>query len=334
MKHTLSRRLALRAAALASSTALVLSSLAPLQAQAAEGQLRIAEQFGIVYLLLNVAQDQKLIEKHGKAAGVDIQVEFVKLSGGAAVNDALLSGSIEVAGAGVGPLFTLWDRTRGKQNVRGVASLGNFPYYLVTNNPKVNSIADFTGLDRIALPAVGVSVQSRILQMASAKKWGDAEFDRLDKLSVALPHPEAAAAIIKGGTASTAQFGNPQARVLLKSYDVQGGLFLFTVPAATEKFYKESPKTYKALVAALDEAAQFITANPEKAADTYLRVTRAKTDRDLLLKIIRNPEVQFKTAPQNTLGLGQFMHKVGAIKNKPNSVKDYFFDDTPAQTGN
>jgi len=345
MKHTLSRRLALRAAALASSTALLLSSLAPLQAQAAEGQLRIAEQFGIVYLLLNVAQDQKLIEKHGKAAGIDIQVEFVKLSGGAAVNDALLSGSIEVAGAGVGPLFTLWDRTRGKQNVRGVASLGNFPYYLVTNNPKVNSIADFTGLDRIALPAVGVSVQSRILQMAAAKKWGDAEFDRLDKLSVALPHPEAAAAIIKGGTEITAHFGNPpfqeqelagnpQARVLLKSYDVQGGPSSATVLYATEKFYKDSPKTYKALVAALDEAAQFITANPEKAADTYLRVTHAKTDRDLLLKIIRNPEVQFKTAPQNTLGLGQFMHRVGAIKNKPASVKDYFFDHPAVQSGN
>ncbi|HEY0200382.1 MAG TPA: ABC transporter substrate-binding protein, partial [Burkholderiaceae bacterium] len=78
-------------------------------AQAAEGQLRIAEQFGIVYLLLNVAQEQKLIEKHGKAAGVDIKVEFLQLSGGAAVNDALLSGNIEIAGAGVGPLFTLWD---------------------------------------------------------------------------------------------------------------------------------------------------------------------------------------------------------------------------------
>ena len=115
---------------------------------------------------------------------------------------------------------------------------------------------------------------------------------------------------------------------------MQGGPSSATVLYATEKFYKESPKTYKALVAALDEAAQFITANPEKAADTYLRVTRAKTDRDLLLKIIRNPEVQFKTAPQNTLGLGQFMHRVGAIKNKPASVKDYFFDDTPAQTGN
>jgi hypothetical protein len=169
----------------------------------AEGQLRIAEQFGIVYLLLNVAQDQKLVEKHGKAAGVDIKVEYVKLSGGSAVNDALLSGSIDIAGAGVGPLLTIWDRTLGKQNVRGVASLGNFPYYLVSNNPAVKTIADFTEKDRIALPAVGVSVQSRVLQFASAKLWGDAQFNRLDKLQVALPHPEATAAIIKGGTEIT-----------------------------------------------------------------------------------------------------------------------------------
>ena len=40
----------------------------------AEGKIRIAEQFGIVYLLLNVAQEQKLIEKHAKAAGVDAKV--------------------------------------------------------------------------------------------------------------------------------------------------------------------------------------------------------------------------------------------------------------------
>ena len=43
-------------------------------AAAVEGQLRIAKQFGIVYLLLDVAQDQKLIEQQGKAAGVDIEI--------------------------------------------------------------------------------------------------------------------------------------------------------------------------------------------------------------------------------------------------------------------
>ena len=38
----------------------------------AEGQIRIAQQFGIGYLLLDVVQEQKLIEKHGKALGVDV----------------------------------------------------------------------------------------------------------------------------------------------------------------------------------------------------------------------------------------------------------------------
>jgi len=311
----------------------------------AEGQIRIAEQFGIVYLLLNVAQEQKLIEKHAKAAGVDAKVEWVKLSGGSAVNDALLSGNIEIAGAGVGPLLTLWDRTKGRQNVKGVASLGNFPYYLVSNNPNVKTIADFTDKDRIAVPAVGVSVQSRVLQLASAKLWGDKEFNRLDKISVALPHPDAAAAIIKGGTEITGHFGNPpfqeqelagnpQARIVLNSYQVLGGPASATVLYATEKFRAESPKTYQAFIEALNEAARFVTANPEKAADIYLKVSNSKIDRALLLKIIQNPEVQFTTTPQNTYALAEFMHRVGAIKNKPASAKDYFFDDAQNAAGN
>src|SRR6195952_2444095 len=218
----------------------------------AEGQIRIAEQFGIVYLLLNVAQEQKLIEKHAKADGVDARVEWVKLSGGSAVNDALLSGNIEIAGAGVGPLLTIWDRTKGRQNVKGVASLGNFPYYLVSNNPAVKTIADLTDQDRIALPAVGVSVQSRVLQLASAKLWGDKEFARLDKISVAVPHPDATAAIIKGGTEITTHFGNPpfqeqelagnpNAHIILNSYEVLGGPSSATVLYATQKWRAENP---------------------------------------------------------------------------------------------
>ena len=310
----------------------------------AEGRLRVAEQFGVVYLLLNIARDQQLIEKHGKQQGVDVKVEWTQLSGGSAVNDALLSGSIDIAGAGVGPLLTLWDRTHGKQNVKGVASLGNFPYYLVSNNPKVKTIADFTEKDRIALPAVSVSVQSRVLQLAAAKQWGDKEFNRLDKWTVAVPHPDAAAAIIAGGTEITGHFGNPpfqeqelagnpNARIVLSSYDVLGGPSSATVLYATEKFRNENPKTYRAFVDALAEAAQFATANPEAAADLYIRVNKAKIDRALLVKILRNPQVQFKVTPQNTFALAEFMHRVGAIKNQPKTWQDYFFQDPATAQG-
>jgi len=315
--------------------ALSLAFAAPAQA---EGRIRIAEQFGIVYLLLNIAQDQQLIEKQGKKLGVDITVERTQLSGGSAVNDALLSGAIDIAGAGVGPLLTIWDRTNGKQNVKGVASLGSFPYYLVSTNPKVKSIADLSEKDRIALPAVTVSVQSRILQYAAAKQWGEKEFARLDKFTQTLPHPDATAAVIAGGTEINGHFGNPpyqeqelagnpNAHIVLNSYDVLGGPSSATVLYATEKFRNENPKTYHAFTAALAEAAQYATKNPEGAADTYLRISKSKVDRELLLKIIKNPQVQFSVAPQNTYSLAQFLYRVGAIKKQPASWREYFFED-------
>ncbi len=313
--------------------ALALAAAAPAHA---EGRIRIAEQFGVVYLLLNVAQDQKLIEKHGKKQGIDIDVDWIRLSGGAATNDALLSNSVDVVGAGLGPLFTVWDRTAGKQNVRAVASLGNFPYYLVSTNPAVKSIADFGPKDRIALPAVTVSVQARILQMAAAKQWGPAQFRKLDPLTQAVPHPDATAAVIAGKTEINAHFGNPpfqdqelagnpNAKVVLDSYEVLGGPSSATVLYATEKWVKDNPKTYRAFLDALVEAAQLASSNPEAAADAYLRVNRNSIDRALLVKVLKDPKVQFKVAPQNTLGLAQFLHQVGAIRKKPASWRDYFF---------
>jgi NitT/TauT family transport system substrate-binding protein len=43
--------------------------------------------------------------------------------------------------------------------------------------------------------------------------------------------------------------------------------------------------------------------------------------------------VQFKITPQNTYGLAQFMHRVGAIKNEPKSWQDYFFADPALGNG-
>jgi NitT/TauT family transport system substrate-binding protein len=264
----------------------------------AEGQLRIAQQFGVVYLLLNVAQDQKLIEKHGQKQGVPDQGRLRPAVGRerrqrcAAVRlHRRRRRRRRPAADHLGP-------HPRRQNVRGIASLGNFPYYLVSTNPNVKTIADFSDKDRIALPAVTVSVQARILQMAAAKQWGTAQYTRLDRLTQSVPHPDATAAVIAGQTELNSHFGNPpfqdqelagnpKAHIVLNSYDVLGGPSSSTVLYATEKWVKENPKTYRAFVDALNEAAQLIAANPELAADAYLRVTKAKTDRAFLLKVIK-----------------------------------------------
>ena len=73
---------------------------------------------------------------------------------------------------------------------------------------------------------------------------------------------------------------------------------------------------------------------PDQAIDIYLKVNDARTDRALLRRIVTDPAVQFKIAPQNTLALGQFMHRVGVIRHQPQSIKDYFFEDVLGAAAN
>ncbi len=299
MKQPLNR---LRRLALAiTATGLVgLSSLAAAPAHA-EGKISIAQQFGIGYLILDVVRDQQLVEKHGKRAGLDIQVEWSSISGATAMNEALLAGSLDVVSAGVPPMLTLWDRTRGKQNVKAVAALGSLPNYLITNNPAVKSVRDLSDKDRIAVPAAGVGFQSRTLQIETARLFGKGDFKRFDNISVSLPHPDATAALIAGGSEINTHFSsapfyyqalaaNKNVHKVISSYDILGGPATFNVLYTTQKFHDDNPKTYKAFYDALVEAAQFIKADKARAADIFIRVQKSKLPVELVRRIVEDPE--------------------------------------------
>ena len=74
-------------------------SLQPAAAEVSE--IRLARQPGLSYLPLAVMEREKLIEKHAAAAGLkDIKVEWSKFAAGNVMNDALLSGSLALGGAG------------------------------------------------------------------------------------------------------------------------------------------------------------------------------------------------------------------------------------------
>ncbi|PMR73666.1 ABC transporter substrate-binding protein [Billgrantia endophytica] len=329
--------------AVAGIAGVLLSSLAMSQPVHAEGKIRIAEQFGITYLLLHVAREQALIEKHGAERGVDIEVEWLQLSGGAAVNDALLSGAIDIAGAGVGPLLTIWDRTHGNQGVKGVASLGEFPNFLITNNPEVRHLEDFGPNDRIAVPAVGVSIQSRFLQKAVADIHGVEAFDQLEGNTVALPHPDATAALISGGTEITAHFSaipfqyqaleHDGIHTVIDSYEILGGPVSPTVLYATESYRNDNPETYAAFLDALAEAQAYIESDPAGAADIYRDVTGTQLEQAFLESLITDEQVSFSLVPRNTYPIAEFLHAVGAIRNEPVSWQDYFFDDVHGWEG-
>jgi NitT/TauT family transport system substrate-binding protein len=50
----------------------------------------------------------------------------------------------------------------------------------------------------LPLPAIKVAVQAIILQMAAAKEWGDANFAKLDPLTVSMAHPDGMIALLSG----------------------------------------------------------------------------------------------------------------------------------------
>ena len=86
-------------------------ALSPSWAQTAE--IKLARQFSMGYLQFNVMEHQKLIEKHGKTLGLgDVKVTWLTFNGPAAVNDALLSGQIDIAAGGTPGLLLLWSRTK------------------------------------------------------------------------------------------------------------------------------------------------------------------------------------------------------------------------------
>lgn len=311
---------------------------------AAEGRIRIAQQFGISYLILDVVRDQALVEKHGKEAGLDIAVEWASISGATAMNEALLANNIDIVSAGVPPALTMWDRTKGKQGVKLVAALGSLPNYLLTTNPDVRELKDFSDKDRIAVPAAGVGFQSRTLQIEAAKRFGKENFQKLDQISISLPHPDATAALISGGTEVNSHFssapfyyqalqGNKAVHKVISSYDILGGPATFNVLYATTAFHDESPKTYAAFYAALREAADWINANKEKAAETFIRQQNSKLSPKLILEIINDPENDFTITPQNTFVYATELHKLGVLKNEARSWKDYFFPEAYGEKG-
>lgn len=299
-------------------------------------EVKLVSQYGIGYMQLTVMKQDKLVEKQLAKAGLgSTKVTWARVAAGAAANDALLSGNLHFASGGTGPAFILWDRTRGNIDVRGVAALASMPNLLVTRNPNVRTVRDFTEKDRIAMAGAGSSVQTTYLQMAVAKEFGIENYKKLNPLMVGLPHPEGLRALISGIGEITAQFTSPPFQnyaletpgitTVLNSYDVMGGPNTFLMVWATNKFREANPRTFRAVLEAMKEATASIDADMKRAADVYVQEGGGKESADKILKMMSDPQVKYTLAPERVLPYAQFMHQVGTLKNKPGSWKDLFF---------
>ena len=329
--------------ALACAASIVISSGA---AHADKTTLTLSTQLGIDYLPILVMKHDRLIEKHAAALGLGaITVRLISLTGAAATNEALLSGSVDVIATGVPPIIQLWSATYGGASaVKAIGALTAAPFLLNTTNPIVKTISDFTEEDRIAVPAAKVGLQATLLQMECAKQFGEANYTKLDHLTVSMAHPDALASMLSGGRGSiTAHFGqspfqdqelkNPKVHTVLTSHDVLGGPASSELLAATAAFRDANPILYKALFAALEETIRTINSDKARAARIYVEEARAKITPEAIEAIISTPGFDYSAVPKGVMQYADFLYKIKRIKRRPDKWSDLFFPEIHDRPG-
>ena len=318
------------------TAALLFAALWIAPARAEVSELRIAQQTSVAFLQFNVMKHRKLAEKHAALLGVpDLKVTFATFNGPDAMNDALLSGAVDVVSGGPPGLIVIWAKTYGtSREVRGVSGLSRLPWLLNSRNPAVKSIKDFTDADRITMPSVKSSAQAVLLEMAAAKEWGDANYDRLDRLTVGMSPADSTTGLLSGGGGFNAAFTvppfqemqlrDPAVHTVLDSRDVIGDSSASYAWAA-KSFHDANPKVYLALVNAIKEASDIIMADKRQAAGYFVEDTKTKVDAEEVARIVSGPGVSYSATPLASAKWADFLYRVGRNKVAAKSWKDLFF---------
>lgn len=64
-----------------------------------------------------------------------------------------------------------------------------------------------------------------------------------------------------------------------------------------------------------------------RVAQIYLEMTGSKEKPADILAVLDDPQVKFTMTPEGTMKFAGFMHRIGSLKTRPASWKDYFFDE-------
>ena len=324
---------------------LAVAAMAPLSAAAEVSELKIplgAGGFG--FLPLHVMKKHGLIERNAAKAGIKLTVNWADVGGPSVMNEALLSGAADFISAGPPAFLTLWDRTRGNMNVKGVAAMSSMPMYLNARAPHLRSLDDLKEGDKIAVTAVKVSIPSIVMQMYAKATYGPSAAFRFDPLTVSMTHPDAVAALLTASTEVKAHYASqpfhqrerrdPAVRTIMNSDAVMGGSTTFTMISTTQKFHDANRQVFAIFLASLREAQDMIRADKRAAAAILLESMGGRGwTVDELVRMLDEPDIKYIALPENVMKYAAFMHEIGSLRNKPGSIRDLFFEEADVAAG-
>lgn len=286
-------------------------------------KLVIAYQSSIAYAPLIVMQEQGLIEKHFDG---EVEVDWQLLANGAAINDGITAGSIDVGAMGAAPAITGMNAGIPYKIYSGLSSQ---PYAILTNQKDIKSLKDITSEDQIAITNIN-SHPHILLAMAAKAELGDAH--ALDGNLVVLANADGYSSIISGAV---------QCHMVISPYnfmeeasgeineieigkDVWPNGNTFIVGVTSTKLQKERPELYKALCDATEEAMTFIKDNPAETAELLAKGYDASAED--ISSWMNDERSSYTTELQGIMELANFMEQEGFLEKGPKDISEIVFD--------
>jgi NitT/TauT family transport system substrate-binding protein len=116
-----------------------------------------------------------------------------------------------------------------------------------------------------------------------------------------------------------------KAHKIASSEDAFGGRSSFLVLGGTKKWIDANQKLVPVLIAALNEAADYIRKDPKGAAEIYLKVEPSKMlDQAKVEAMLKSMPDDFGTDVYSVKAFADFMHRTGGLKNVPASWTEIF----------
>lgn len=280
--------------------------------------LKIAYQYGLAYAPLTIMQEQGLIEKNYDG---EIDIEWVNLNSGSAINEGVASGDIDVANMGIGPFVT--GVTAGIP-YKMYATMAAQPHKLMTNNDAIKTLSDITSDQKISVVNIG-SIQHILLAMMAKDQLGDAH--ALDDNLVAMSHPDGMTALISGSvdchlTTSPYTFMEAEEEGI---HEVEGldkvwpNGNAFIVGLVSDDLYENHKDVYEAVVAATEEAMDFLNNQQEEAAKILCE--KEDVSAETMLSWMQDPACVFDMKLPGVMDMANFMAEEGFIEEAPESFE-------------
>ena len=300
------------------------------ETEAESEELTINYQASIGYAPLLVMRDQQLIEK---AYAGDLSVNWVEMSNGAEVNEALISGDLDVGSLGVPVAVSGVMAGIPYKIAFGLASQ---PYAILSSDPEIKTLADIKENDQIAITNID-SQPHILLAMAAKSELGDAH--ALDDNLTKLGNADGYTAMLSGAVTchmvispfNFMETSNDEISIheLPVGSDIWPAENTALVSVIPERIVNEKPELYDAILKAVDEADQFILSHPEEAAEILAQGYDATPDE--ILTWMQDERSSYSTELKGVMNMADFMVEEGFLDEGPASINELVYDNVKGE---